>query len=214
MLTGDLLNKPSVYIVGNDVPIRDMFYNRGFSIVNSEVAANIVVYGGGADLNPELYGQRMGPKMKPIMMDYVADARDLASFKRVNNKQMKIGICRGGQFLNIMNEGIMIQHVNNHVNSHPIIDTLFGEDKTITVTSTHHQMMVPSDSAEVLAYSEGVATEYWGDKGQIDKPALEPEVLWYERTRSLCFQPHPEMSSSRGGPDTQDYFFDIIELLR
>jgi hypothetical protein len=94
------------------------------------------------------------------------------------------------------------------------VDKITGE--VHRVTSTHHQMMRPGDGALVLAVAREAGMKLAdGDEWHIEhdrktrKEELEDvEVIWYEDTKSLCFQPHPEFG---GAQACTDYFFDLLE---
>jgi hypothetical protein len=106
----------------------------------------------------------------------------------------------------------MWQHVGGHVcNGHMINDALFG--RKIKVTSTHHQMMIPNfeAGAEVLAFSDPIAFGHRSAMLDRKPPDYDTEVVYYERTNSICFQPHPEYGSY---DECEDYFFDLIEFLK
>lgn len=119
----------------------------------------------------------------------------------------KIGICRGAQFLNVKSGGAMWQDVNNHTKDHVATDILFTNTE-LTVSSTHHQMMIPSPDGEILAFAKE-ATQFKSASDR-DPTRVDAEVVWYEKTKSLCFQPHPELA---GYSDCRDYFFDLIDYL-
>jgi gamma-glutamyl-gamma-aminobutyrate hydrolase PuuD len=132
---------------------------------------------------------------------------------------LSVGICRGGQALNVFNGGKMYQHVSGHAGTdHKVFDALFDPGSEITVNSSHHQMMIPTAEGEILAYSEGVSSEYWGDEvNPLVKPQFETEVVWYDKTQSLCVQFHPEWGA-RGRADQphecQEYFFNLVDMVR
>jgi len=101
------------------------------------------------------------------------------------------GICRGGQFLNVMNGGSMWQHVNNHIGNHMAFEVL--TQKEIIVTSTHHQMMVPTDEALVLMTASRATVRQGGGKAELlGERDDDVEAIYYPKTECLCFQPHPE----------------------
>ncbi len=215
--------KKAVKVIQN-VQIERLFNKQaGYFTVESPDLADIIVFPGGADVDPTLYGQSKHPRTSTNSFDDLRDDRYWKQYAQEKNK-MLVGICRGGQYLNVRNGGKMWQDVNNHAigGTHVVIDLL--NDKKIECTSTHHQMMVPNEKdGEVI----GIAYEStrWEDdtlrltidnKGQPTKrtgscPKFDTEVVWYPGTRSLCFQPHPEYAHT---PDEcKDYFFDLIEHL-
>lgn len=198
-----------VHVVGSNHHIISMWRDKGYELVKAVKEADIISFVGGADINPVLYHERPLPRTQ---ISYNTDKRDIDAWNESTPKQMRVGICRGGQFLNVMNGGALWQHVDNHATyaGHEIQDVLFK--RKLKVTSTHHQMMIPTDKGEVLAFAEGLATGHSTAKpGGRAIPKFDTEVVWYEDTNSLCFQPHPEWDQH---PDTRTYFFDLITTLR
>jgi hypothetical protein len=86
----------------------------------------------------------------------------------------------------------MYQHVESHTRSHEITDARTGD--VVYVSSTHHQMFMPSPEAILVAYSTlGGAREWYdGEVFKRDISKTDYEVVFYPKTRALCFQPHPE----------------------
>lgn len=185
-------------------PAFGMFRDRGFEILDSKnrKEADLICFMGGADVNPELYGE----KNVKSYVDPSRDTYDRSLFDEFINIP-KVGICRGGQILNVFSGGSMWQDTNNHGGTHDVLDKESG--KVIKVSSTHHQMMRPSLDAVILAtcersdYVEGFKTKRF----RIEDKYSDIEVVFYPETKSLCFQPHPEI-----GPDScEEYFFSLIE---
>jgi gamma-glutamyl-gamma-aminobutyrate hydrolase PuuD len=188
-----------VHVVGGDPLTEDMFLNRGFACHANPQYADLICFTGGADVSPELYGEKKHPttnsdinrdnREKIIFHDFVATP--------------KVGICRGGQFLNVMSGGRMWQDVDNHCRSHEmrICDT----NERVMVTSTHHQMIRPTKEAEILAVAyESTRKE---TAIHVSKVGHDIEVVYYDDTLSLCFQPHPEY----GMESCEKVFFDFIK---
>lgn len=200
-----------VFIVGRDSHIEQMYIKRRFEVVEKQEDADIIQFIGGFDIDPEMYGEH---KLSRTMCNLADDIRDKAAWRASTPKQMKIGICRGGQILNVLNGGWMWQHVDNHADyrGHEMEDALFG--RKINVTSTHHQMMIPAkEGAELLGFARGLSANHkTGNTERAPHNGIDPEVIWYERTNTLCFQPHPEYSHATS--ELTDYFFDAVELLR
>ena len=130
-----------------------------------------------------------------------------------------VGICRGMQFLNVMNGGALVQDIDNHTNcSHPIT-TNTGE--VFDVTGDHHQMCLPKGMYEMLAYSKSISNKYEGG-GSFSIPEKlvdlsfganmsviqEPEAIYWPNSNSLGVQYHPEWmeEESRG----YDYFHELM----
>lgn len=204
-----------------DHGVSNLFHQRAFvnmkppSIDNAGVA----VFPGGADINPKLYGE------EPLQYTFFreeADNNDLALWDKVknNNDIFKVGICRGGQFLNVMNGGKLWQHVDNHrlgisrthrsINLLPIPGTKYERSAVVQLTSTHHQMMIPDKSGHVLCIANESQNFYSADEKR-EPSDYDVEVVWYPNTRCLCFQPHPEITSAF---ETRNYFFALIAYLR
>jgi len=195
----------------------------GYMTVESADLADIIVFPGGADVNPAYYGQDKHPTTHTNGFDDQRDDRYWKQYSK-DEKRMLVGICRGGQFLNVMNGGQMWQDVNNHGihGTHKVIDLL--NDKEIQCTSTHHQMMVANEKEGEVIGIAYEATRWENDKLRLaiqnqdnptkrtgSCPKYDTEVVWYPKTRSLCFQPHPE---NYNAPDEcKDYFFDLIDRL-
>jgi hypothetical protein len=216
--------KIRVHVLGSARPLEEMFkkYKDDISIINNTNNADVVVFPGGSDINPGFYGENPIASTQTYRQN---DERDYAVWNNWKNDANKffVGICRGAQFLNVMNGGKLWQDVNNHRignKKHPMIDTL--TDEIIQVSSTHHQMMRPNVyTGEIL----GIAFEstFWeSDKGLLrcdgpdekkrglnpKVPQYDPEVVWYRNTKSLCYQPHPEH-----GGDCESHFMSLLDKL-
>jgi carbamoylphosphate synthase small subunit len=108
------------------------------------------------------------------------------------------GICRGGQFLNVMCGGKLWQHADNHATNgtHQISDIV--NKFKFYGTSTHHQIMVPAKKSLLVGVAaESNLKERMG-KGESKpfqffcKKGVDPEIIFYEDQKAFCFQPHPE----------------------
>jgi gamma-glutamyl-gamma-aminobutyrate hydrolase PuuD len=106
------------------------------------------------------------------------------------------GICRGIQFLNVMNGGTMMHHLEGHAGSVHMMDTASGEE--IMVNSLHHQMCLPGPDAKVLGWaSEPLSQLYIGSHDEIvDYHGPEIEALFYPKSGCAGVQYHPEMMRS------------------
>lgn len=180
------------YIENSDPLTKGLFQNYlGFEVVASPDDADLLVFTGGSDVSPYLYGDM---QHRQTYNDALRDAKEerLYQFGRLNGKKM-VGICRGGQFLNVMSGGRMYQHVGNHTRPHMLKDHLSGAE--FLVTSTHHQMMMPGISGILLGSAREFGFREWYDKEVFRSQKtslLDYEVVHYPHTRCLCFQPHPE----------------------
>lgn len=210
----------NVFIAGPlDVLVARMFKDmKGYKGTRDISEADIVVFTGGEDVDPCLYGER---PLKTTFFNPIRDAVEVDAFTQaVYNEKFMVGICRGAQFLNVMNGGKLWQHVDNHLGDHLIRDEITGRD--IKVTSTHHQMMRPAENGEIVATAAkstikqygasitppGQSRHYpegqWTGKTCVEDPDVE--VVYYPETYSLCFQPHPEYDSLT----TLEYFEELM----
>lgn len=154
----------------------------------AEGPLDFLVFWGGTDVNPELYGQRNKFSGRP---DIGRDAIEKKIFEDALERGIPmLGICRGSQFLTVMSGGELYQDVGNaHLGSHSI----YTEDgQTLKATSTHHQMMSPQrTNHKVIAYARQPVLSYKKEQ-QVEPPKFDYEIVWYPETKCLCIQGHPE----------------------
>jgi len=193
------VSKPKVLIVGYENGFRGFYEDYGFQVVNNPLEADLYQFTGGEDVTPELYNCLNTHSYNNLNRDLI-EAGYFTVGRRLNKPM--VGVCRGGQFLNVMCGGAMLQHVSGHTSSHPIKTT--GGTHEIMATSTHHQMMIPSNRAKLLAWANIVHPR---DDSDMDN---DPEVLFYEQERCLCFQPHPEYRKFK---ELEEYFFELVNGL-
>lgn len=201
--------------------VKSMFLNEGYSIVDDYADADIVCFVGGEDVSPALYNchAHSSTRSNRGRDEYEALVYD----ECINLGVPMVGICRGGQFLNVMNGGGMYQDVNNHHGYHDAFRKDIGDNsKRYVINSIHHQMMRPNYTADhkILLLS-GESTK------RVEMPMLgttkidriwhpqkghmsDIEALFYPRTRCLCFQAHPEYGSPRDA-ETRELFFELID---
>lgn len=199
-----------MFIADVDHAVSKLFKGAGFEIAETEEECDAVVFTGGSDVYPYVYGET------PIPGGFYNFKRDLAEirlFKKLPPSLPKIGICRGGQLFNILCGGSTYQDCDGHIGKdcrHTVKD--FATGQTVVLNSIHHQMMIPGENAFVVActnvstfknsayqkimYSQAL-TRAWDDY----------EVLFYQNFNCLCYQPHPELDND----DAKKYFFSLIE---
>lgn len=194
-----------VCVPRGDGGIIRMFESQDYGVVAAPIDADIIVFQGGSDINPALYGETT---LRGTSYQDRLDQLDIGFFDyaRTAGKPM-IGICRGAQFLNVMNGGALWQDVNNHLGSHTMIDLCINHGSKLQVTSTHHQMMIPAVHGIELGIAN-LATQFKSAKERA-KPRHDTEVVWYEDTRSLCVQFHPEYQQKI----CRLHFFDLVDHL-
>lgn len=200
------MTNKSVYVEGYDILVEEMFSKRGWIIEKrTPLEADLVCFTGGSDVSPMLYET---VKHLRTVNDPVRDQRCCDIFWSLSQDKPTVGICRGGQLLNVLCGGELHQDVNNHTNNpHTAISPETGQ--IFDVTSDHHQMMIPGVDGEVLLYAEE-STEKLPEGGYSnDIPPFDVEAVFYEEQKALCFQPHPEWVEK--DHECQKLFFDLIE---
>lgn len=150
------------------------------------------VFTGGADVDPALYGES---KHYSTHVSEIRDRKDNDIYSKIDKKKLKVGICRGAQFLTVKSGGSLIQDVSNHRMTTDEIMTLDG---SLFIESDHHQMMYPFevDNHVIIATSVTPKSTYYlnGNNKEVEMP-FEPEIVYYPNTNSLCIQGHPEWGS-------------------
>lgn len=182
--------------------------------------ADVIIFGGGSDVDPATYNEKEGSK---CWTNPARDRVEKADFKHglAAGKKM-FGICRGHQFLCAMAGGKLIQDVSNHNGGEHRITTFDGN--TYKTNSIHHQMINPdklksNEDYRILAWStERLSKRYLGPKDRgIALPwgFKEIEAVYFPKINSMGVQYHPEMmyGSKRNVPVvewTQNTFLKFL----
>lgn len=202
----------NVYIVGgNGGGYGRMFGNAGWDLARGPLTADLIQFTGGEDVSPSLYGEQRHRTTGDSLERDLYEAGFFAFARRMGIPMA--GICRGGQFLNVMSGGKMYQHVSAHATGARHLLTDLNTAKEISVSSTHHQMMRAGKGGELVATAKlGGFKEHMLD-GRVarcqDPDEPDTEVVYYAETKALCFQPHPEFFQP--GDECFEYYFDCIE---
>jgi len=149
----------------------------------------VLILWGGEDIGTEIYGE----KPNRFVYSHHKSQRDNREIALVNhaieNSIPIIGICRGAQLICALAGGSLAQHIDGHGRSHAV--TLHDEgDYKSYCNSSHHQMMLPPDSAKVLAtagYTTGL-----DQFNMVVEHQRTNEVVWFPTINALGIQPHPE----------------------
>ena len=196
-----------VFVVGGGFQYIKMFFDAGMKGARSVEDANIICFTGGEDVDPSFYKEEA---LSVTHFNTKRDEYEAGIFgEALALKKPMVGICRGGQFLNVMNGGTLWQDVNNHAGRlHSVVDMRTG-NLVEGMTSTHHQQMRPFKDAEVIAVAElSTRKESASEKIERDEAECDDmEVLWYPDSLSLCFQPHPEFEHGA----CRSYFLDLVD---
>lgn len=197
----------SVYIVDGSMAYRNLFESMGFQITKLVGSASLICFTGGEDVSPILYGAQAHNR---TFYNVERDEYELGVFEQARRADIPmVGICRGGQFLNCASGGAMYQDVTGHTQEHWITDVSTGQE--VWVSSTHHQMIKPSKKGLLVAFSTIPSTREWfeGNIFKRDESNTGNEVVWYEHTKSLCFQPHPEFNAPHH-QQMREYFSSLL----
>jgi GMP synthase-like glutamine amidotransferase len=190
----------------------DSFFQNKKIVRNLE-DADVVVFTGGADINPKIYGKKAHGST--YFSEY-RDAYELEAFNQMRPDQLAVGLCRGAQLLCALNGGILVQNVSSHCGGHRMMNS---EGVTFPITSIHHQMMYPWDMPEgdydVLFWADHLSRYYEGDGVDPDLILrnVEPEICVFHKEglpKCLSIQGHPEMMPAC---PTTDMINDLIYSL-
>lgn len=173
--------------------VGEMFQSHGYDVlydVGLLSTVNLVCFTGGSDVSPYIYGE------EPNGARGCDERRDEIEVSIYNGAQVLgipcVGICRGGQLLNVLNGGSMIQHLGETISGDIEVFENRGTNGSdfFEVRVDHHQGMVAKDDDYISARTGG--------------PDYE---IWYPETKSLCCQYHPEWSHK----GTEARFFELME---
>ena len=183
---------------GDSIAPFDQLFELKQDITLSLDNVDAVVFWGGRDINPSLYGEDSHP-YNQASHDRDLSPRDAFEWKAMTyciaHNIPIIGVCRGAQLVCAKAGGTLIQHVEGHGNSH-LVTTDSGE--LFNVTSSHHQMMYPYEvEHELLAWTHYAKSRRYEGAGGCDLSSLmkdkkEAEIVLFPRIRALAIQGHPE----------------------
>lgn len=202
--------KKKVCVLGG-FQYQSIFFENDWSLCDVDGKPDLICFTGGTDVDPELYGESRLPCTDEP--DRTRDAYEARVFRTA--KCPTVGICRGSQFLTVMNGGALIQDVDNHAipGVHRMeIPEPFNGKSVIDVTSTHHQMMYPFDVEHlILGKSERARSWFYKTHELVPDMICEPEVVYYPDSRSLAVQYHPEYMPMES--DGYQYFLSLLSKL-
>lgn len=200
------LEYPELYMeifVSPDPQVRDdearfaqMFARSRCSRAKSVLESDLVVFAGGADVDPALYGEARHMTTFP---NTARDDRDIALYKLcVEEGIPMLGVCRGAQFLHVMNGGKLYQNVDEHYGDHKMWDVgrkFFVE----RVSSVHHQMVIHDKrlGMEILGTNGDarVRARNANPKDNVIGAKADVEAFWYRDTCCFGVQGHPEYAN-------------------
>lgn len=196
MFKGSLRPYPELYlevfIAGpkwEEQAFAEMFTHAKCYKAASPEKADLVVFVGGADVTPSLYGE---VEHSQTSTNHDHDQADLELYKMCFEQGIPmLGICRGAQFGHIMNGGKLYQDVDHHYGDHQIYDVI--ERRVVNpVSSVHHQMVVRNDKMEVVAENGNARTRWLNPLEKVTGNKMDVEAFFYRDTCFLGIQGHPE----------------------
>lgn len=170
--------------------------------------ADLVIFTGGADVDPLLYGEKSHHTTR---IDPVRDTDDMALYSKCAAQGIPMmGICRGAQFLAVMNGFKLYQDINNHNGPHDVWD-VHNRKLLKNVSSVHHQAVIYEQDRgmEVIAHSANKANKRWKNpEEQVMGFRPDVEAYFIRDTCCLGIQGHPEY---RGYPEFAAWSLKLIE---
>lgn len=199
-----------IYVVGGSYGYANWMQGQ---IVKHLEDADLVVFTGGEDVDPIVYGE---PKHPKTYSNRSRDKFEVGMFIEAQKLGKHIiGICRGAQLSCAMSGGKLVQHQENPEYIHPII--VGGERWSVPITSTHHQAMYPYDLPEneykLLAYTHGISSIHQDGNQQEMLKGIQPEaeICYFPKTKALGIQGHPEAMNEKRYPETIEYLREILD---
>jgi gamma-glutamyl-gamma-aminobutyrate hydrolase PuuD len=180
---------------------------------------SVIMYGGGEDISPSLYGAVHNPKTHAPKQPSQRDALEKAIFELgVERGSAHYGICRGHQLLAALLGGRLFQHIHNHHMAHEVTlnikavverplelklknwSDLFKTPKFMT-TSVHHQAVdinslmdkyytIPVLSNKCLSH----VYELGDEKLTAEEVEEDNEAFFVPVKRVFGVQGHPEFA--------------------
>lgn len=182
-----------VYIAGSPSEERqfaEMFIRARCKKAATPLDADLVVFTGGPDVDPTLYQERPHSSTR---VDISRDKKDLELYQLCKAEGIPmLGICRGAQFLHVMQGGKLYQDVDQHHGEHPIWD-LKNKKLVLGVSSVHHQLVRPHEGMEIIATCAGRSKlRHLNDKEYETGAGKDIEAFFYPKTCVIGIQGHPE----------------------
>lgn len=192
--------------------LSDLNLRRVYSLIDNP---EVYLFTAGPDVHPQMWGDKPLAWSGPF--DEERDGIEVEAYlksQRQENRPLLVGVDRGAIFLNVMNGGKTIQHVEGHDRGKHLLQLTNEANYGMTVkygnfrvASTHHQaMLLPSNhkvhDGEIWAFAVS-----WDDTSlprlsdvRVSSMKLKPEqterdieTIYYPSTNSLCFQPRMDL---------------------
>jgi gamma-glutamyl-gamma-aminobutyrate hydrolase PuuD len=182
----------AVYLTGSQFEQRqfaEMFSRARCYKAKTPEEADLVVFAGGEDVNPVLYGETAH---HDTQFNPERDAEDIELYNLCKDNGIPMfGVCRGAQFLAVMNGGKLYQDVDNHNAPHGIFDRI-NKKYIKQVSSVHHQMVQECPGMDVIAHGHTSQTRWLNDTSYETGPIKDIEAFFFRDTCCIGVQGHPE----------------------
>lgn len=148
---------------------------------------DVLLLWGGEDIATEMYGE---PAVH-TWSDEMSRRDTLEKNLFVRNAELgnlTVGVCRGAQLVCAVSGGKLFQHIE-----HPGQHLMECDDGIMRWSnSVHHQMMRPEGTDHhMIAWTRQLSPVHLTADGDV-KTEIEPEVVYFKKTRALAIQGHPE----------------------
>lgn len=175
--------------------VGELFASLGYDVTHDAShlpEVNVVVFTGGSDVSPYIYGEEPDGARG---CDPRRDEIELSIWNGAKTLDLPcVGICRGGQLLNVLNGGQMIQDIKPMLSGDVMMGNL-NTDEELKVRVDHHQGMISGENSETIGIYDLFCGQYYSYE------------IFYPETKDLCVQYHPEW----GHEGTKQRFISLLE---
>lgn len=185
-----------VFVVGRGISYANWIPD--LQLVSTIHDAELVLFTGGEDISPSIYGHRNVGSYFNVRRDH---EEVNAYFAALKIKKPMYGTCRGLQLLCAMNGGRLFQDM-----SHPMRHEIITKENDVIITnSLHHQLCDPYNlhpsQYEILAFADSLSDELISAERNYTRAdhIKEPEIVFFPKTKCLGIQGHPEMMDINSG---------------
>ncbi|MFW5927732.1 MAG: gamma-glutamyl-gamma-aminobutyrate hydrolase family protein [Thermoplasmatota archaeon] len=157
----------------------------------------LVVFTGGEDVTPHLYGDYSADNITHY--SYGRDKWEQSAFNfALKNKVPMAGICRGMQFLNVMDGGRLLHDITGHAKSRGQ-HMMYTYRGVISVNSLHHQACIPSPRGLTIGWTKSDDLNVLGNYDvQLKRwPNIITEAMIFPSINAYGVQYHPEMMDNK-----------------
>lgn len=167
--------------------------------------ADLVVFAGGDDVDPALYGEKAHYTTHFLRERDEADKLlyDLCLSQGIP----MLGICRGAQFLHVMQGGKLYQDVDGHTGDHNMYDVI--EKRVLPrISSVHHQMVILNDRMILVGACSGRSkVRHLNPTLRDEGSNRDVEAYIYREPCIIGIQGHPEY---RGYDDFAQWTLNLL----